>query len=436
MDSLRYGALCLFALLFCGYGFSYDPVEFLASETHLLEEGEVPKNIILIGKGEQNYHVVRVMVGEETSAYFALKESVKEVVTEEVLNKQLFQTAEFISNYQEFKQDVKENPALIWFIVNWGEVSTIITKVSDEELDLMLIKSTLSGSSANQIVSEMESRLSAIQTTLNVLKEKMSATDTLEGSFIQPETVVGGETGLKDAIIECYSYLDALNSMKLEYETLKKSLEVAIADDPELAPETKQQLSEAANLPAEFTKIENWFTSAQNMQLEKSLGSALLNASNSSSNFASLIDNRLKRETAFIALYSEDSELKKKTEYISLKDAFEQMTNAEIADYWVEQEKLDELFQEWKRAEVKFENKDYDRAVLAAGKAKKAAIAAYEGGFVKQNGDEIDLGLLFTGAVLIIILLIILIIIRKRDALKAFIGGSEEEESVVFNEFP
>ncbi len=427
--------LCLLVLFFPLF-FSYSPDEFLAKETHLLEKGEVPKSIISISKGDNSFYVVRIELEGQTTGYIALNKFKKEVVTNEVLNKQLFQTAEFIEKYQEFKGKVRDNPALIWFIVNWGEVNTIGNKLSNEGLELDLIQSTLKSSSGKSIVSAMESKLETIRINLEVLGKKMNETDTKEGSFLT-EPVVGGEKDLKDAVLECYAYLEQLQNLTLEYETLQQQLAIAIANDPGISAETKKQLNKTANLPDEFSEVEKWFTSAQGMQLKKTMESIYLNASKDSSDNAKHISTRLKRERAFNAIYGSDSDFKKKTggKYSSLKEAFDQINSEQVRDYWAEQEKLSELIGEWNAAEHKFGIGDYDRAVTEAKKAKSAAIEVLNGGLKKPDGGVLNTELLFNGMLLIIILLIILIIVRNREKLVRFFGGSEEEE-VELHDFP
>lgn len=438
MDSVKFCIFCLFSLLFSlfTFGISYEPDKYLVNETHLLEQDETLENVLTIKHNEEEYYVVQITYKGKTNSYIALKKFEKKIVENEVLNKQLFQTAEFYIEYQEFKSKVRDNPALIWFIVKWGEVSTISNKIANEGLELDLIRSTLESSSGNEIISQMESMLEAIKTTLDVLKNKMSSTDTKEGSFLTSPTA-GEEKELKDAIIECYSYLESLHLLNQDYESLQQQLAIAIADDPDLDRETKQQLNKTADLPEEFTEIEKWYNSAQNMQLKKTMENIYFNSSSASSNYAKKIGTRLKRNYTFNVLYGEDPDLKKKTDnkYSSLKEAFDVMQGEELRDLWVEQEKLSEFFQEWKRAEAKFNLGDYDRALEAAGKAKKNAIAVYSAGLIEIDGKQIDYSTLITGVVLIIILITILYIIRNRGKLKSFISGSEEEERVVFNEW-
>ena len=437
MNLWRFGAVCLVLLLFLPLFFGYAPDEFIAKETHLLEKGEMPKSIISINKGNDSFFVVRIESEGQTTGYIALQEFKKEVVTNEVLNKQLFQTAEFIEKYQEFKEKVRDNPALIWFIVNWGEVSTIENKLSNEGMELDLIQSTLGSSAGKDIVSKMEEKLGVIRLNLEVLGKKMNATDTKEGSFLTGP-VVGGEKKLKESVLDSYALLEQLHNLGLEYESLQQQLAIAIANDPSISAETKKQLNKTADLPDEFAEVEKWFTSAQGMHLKKALESIYLNASKDSADYASDVTRRLKREEAFNAIYGVDADFKKKTseKYSSLKEAFDQLNSKDVRDYWVEQEKFSELVDEWNSAEHRFAVGDYERAVIAAGKAKKLAIEVLNGGLRNPNKDNFNYDLLFNGALLIIILLIILVIVRNRERLLRFVGGGEDEERVELHDFP
>ncbi len=426
---LVFGLLALLILP----AFSYEPEIFIAKETHLLGESELAGNNISIAKGETEYFVVQVTVNSKTTDYIALDKFEKKVIEDQVLNKQLFQTAEFISEYQKFKRDVSDNPALIWFIVNWGEVNTVSNKISNEGLELQLIANELSSSEGLDIVGDMDELLSAIKTTLEVLKNKMSGTDAIEGSFLT-SPIVGGGKELKDAVIETTGYLGQLHELNLQYETLQQQLAIAIAGDPDLSIETKQQLNKTANLPDEFQKIEKWWTSTQQMQLAKTMDNIYQNAAASSSTYASHVQNRLKRQETFIELYEENDYLKEKTgnTYSTLRQAFDSMNSEELRDYWVEQDKLSEFIQQWGIAESKFNKGDYDRSLEAANLAKKAAVSVHSAGLVQIEPGP-DYGTLITGIALIIILLVILYVIRNRGRLAGFFGGEEQEERVDFD---
>ncbi|MCX6802474.1 MAG: hypothetical protein NT067_05195, partial [Candidatus Diapherotrites archaeon] len=233
-----------------------DISSFVSGDIHVLETGETIGNIIAIGQDKDVFCVAQIVLKSNTSGYIALKGAENQAITDETLNKRLFQTTEFIVQYQAFKKDLKDK-ALTWFIIKWNDVSTISAKISGETLDLDLIRKALTDSAAQSIVSEMEAKLAQISTALEVLKNKMSSTDSIESSFVTGP-VVGGEKGLKEAVVECYSYLAQLHQLNLEYSELQKKLRVEIADDPDLAMETKQQLNQAAELPDEFSRIEQW----------------------------------------------------------------------------------------------------------------------------------------------------------------------------------
>jgi len=423
------GLLALLILPAC----AYEPEVFIAKETHLLDEGELAGDNISIAKGETEYFVVQITVNNKTTGYIALNKFEKVVIEDQVLNKQLFQTAEFISGYQKFKVDVSENPALIWFIVNWGEVNTISNKIANEELELRLIASELNSSKGLDIVSDMDELLAAIKTNLEVLKNKMSGTDAAEGSFLT-SPMVGGGSDLKNSVVEAAGYLEQLHELNLQYETLQQQLAIAIANDPDLSIETKQQLNKTANLPDEFQKIEKWWTSAQQMQLAKSMDNIYQNAAADSSDYAEHIQNRLMRQETFIALYEEDADLKKKTngDYATLRQAFDSMSSEELIDHWAERDKLNEFFQQWNLAESKFNKGDYDRALEAANLAKKAAVSVHKEGLVRIEPGP-DYGTAITGIALIIILMVILYVIRNRGRLAGFVSGEEKEERVDFD---
>ncbi|MFH1234962.1 MAG: hypothetical protein V1493_05115 [Candidatus Diapherotrites archaeon] len=410
-----------------------DISNFVSGDTHFLETGETIGNIIAIRQKEEVYCVVQIVLRSKTSGYIALKGAEKQAITDETLNKRLFQTTEFIVQYQQFKKEIKDK-AMTWFIVKWNDASTIATKISGETLDLDLIRGELDNSEAYAIVSELEAKLAQISIALEVLKNKMSATDSLESSFVT-KPLVGGETGLKDAVTECYSYIAQLHQLNLEYSELQKKLRVEIAGDPDLSMEAKQQLNQAAELPEEFSRIEQWYQSAENMSLEKTMNTIFLNASGSSAEFAKEVTAMLQRDVAFKALYSEDPDFKKKTDgnFASLKEAFDKMNGEQIKEFWADQEKLSQFSAEWAAAEDKFQRRDYERALENAKNAKKSALAVYSAGLLEPEPEGINYELLISVAVIIIFVLIILYMIKNRGKLVSFVSGSGEEEEVVFD---
>jgi hypothetical protein len=197
--------------------------------------------------------------------------------------------------------------------------------------------------------------------------------------------------------------------------------------------ETKQQLNKAAELPEEFARIEQWYQSAENMSLEKTMKTIFLNASSSSAEFAKEVAAMLQRDVAFRALYSEDLDFKKKTDgnFASLKEAFDKMNGEQIKEFWADQEKLSQFSTEWAAAEDKFSRRDYERALENAKNAKKSALAVYSAGLLEPGPDGINYELLISVAVIIIFVLIILYLVKNRGKLVSFVSGSEEE--VVFD---
>jgi hypothetical protein len=216
---------------------------------------------------------------------------------------------------------------------------------------------------------------------------------------------------------------------------LQKKLRTEIADDPDLSIETKQLLGQTAELPGKFSDIEQWYQSAENMSLKKTMNTIFLNASSSSAEFAKEVTTMFQRDAAFRALYSEDLDFKKKTDgnFASLKEAFDKMNGEQIKEFWVDQEKLGQFSAEWDAAEDKFSRKDYERALENAKNAKKSALAVYSAGLLEPEPEGINYELLISVAVIIIFVLILLYMIKNRGKLVSFVSGSSEEEEVVFD---
>jgi len=413
----------------------YDPIQFLTKQTYMLRENETVKKFIVISYESKPYYVVQISANDVVVGYIALEKFNKKVVEEKVKSKVLFQTAEFISNYTDFKKEVNSNPSYIWFILKYNDIPTIKQKLENEKLELSLIAQTVSSYEGVSKANALSSMLDVIISELDELHSKMLDAVSFESQFLK-EPIAGKEIQLKEKLIDSYESLERIFRDKQEYESLLLQLKIDIANDPELDRDTKKQLNETADLPDEAKEIDKWYTSATNMQFKENLESIYLDASDKSTSYAAHVALRLKRDSCYRFIYEENTELEKKTnnELMTLKEAYTLIMDEKNYDKWKNRLALKDLKTNWAKMLSNLEKEDYDTALKYAKKALNNAIDVYKEGFFVDNGKtEINYELIFQAAIAIIVILMVIYAIRSRKKLVSLISG-EKDEKVVFNE--
>lgn len=422
--------ILLFAIMQSAFAVEYDPIQFLTKQTYMLRENETAKKFIVISYENKPYYVVQITANDAVVGYIALEKFNKKVVEEKVKSKVLFQTAEFIARYTDFKKEVNDNPSYIWFILKYNDVPTIKQKLENEKLELSLIAQTLSDYDGISKANALSSMLDVIIAELDQLHEKMLDAVSFESQFLK-EPIASEEAQLKEKLIDSYEALEAIFKDKQNYESLLLQLKIDIANDPELDRDTKKQLNETADLPDEAKEIDKWHISATNMQFKENLESIYLDSSDKSTSYAEQVTLRLKRDACYRFIYEENTELEKKTnnELMSLDGAYKLIMDESNYDRWKERIALKELKTSWAKMLSNLKKEDYDSALENAKIALSKVIDVYNGGFFDENsGAEIDYALIFQAAVAIIVILMVIYAIRNRKKLVSLVSGEENEE--------
>ncbi len=423
-------SLALLLLCTAALAIEYDPIQFLTKQTYMLRENESASKFIIIKHEAQPYYVVQITANGEVAGYIALERYNKKVVEDKIKSKLLFQTAEFISRYTEFKKNVNENPSYVWFILKYNDIPTIEQKLENEKLELKLIAQTVTTYEASSQVATLSSMLDVLIAELEELHKKMLDAVSFESSFLkEPET--GKESELKDMLLSCYELLASIYSHKQEYESALVQLKIEIANDPNLDRETKKQLNETADLPEEAMEIDKWYTSATNMQFKENLETIAIDSSDKSTRYSELISLRLKRDLCYRFIYEENKELERRTDkkFTTLKEAYDAITDEKNRDKWKNQMELAELESNWKKMMMELKKEDYDSALDHAKKALHNVIRVYEDGFYQsEDSTRINYQLLIQATVAIIIILGIIYALRNRKKLISLVSGEEYEE--------
>jgi len=218
----------------------YDPIQFLTKQTYVLRENETVKKFIVISYESKPYYVVQISANDAVVGYIALEKFNKKVVEEKVKSKVLFQTAEFIARYTDFKKEVNDNPSYIWFILKYNDIPTIKQKLENEKLELSLIAQTVSSHEGVSKANALSSMLDVIISELDELHSKMLDAVSFESQFLK-EPIAGEEIQLKEKLIDSYETLEGVFRDKQEYESLLLQLKIDIANDPELICRMRQR---------------------------------------------------------------------------------------------------------------------------------------------------------------------------------------------------
>jgi len=421
------------ALLLLGAN-AYEPTNFVATKTNLLEEGETASESASISHGEKGYYVVKVEINGEFTGFIALdKKEERAIEKEDVTVKKLFQTAKFALEYADFKAQVESNPSLTWFLLSTNIVRNIARLLEDEKNDLDIVSNQLEDTEATVKIAEMKSRLSEMESMLLTLSEKMDEANSLESTLSQKTGTLetGMEDSLKDSLIEVFVLLGEIDNAAVEYNTELKALQRIISSSG-LDAESQKSLMGYSRLPNDFHLIGNWASGVSG--LKEGVKGVHDNALASSLELMQAFNRRIERASAFGILYAEDQELYKETDntYKTANSAAESMLSPEYRSHWENQESTALLESNWEKAEAYYQKGDYDKAKSFGLKAKKNITDVFADGFKQDPGPTYRWDLLIAGSVLIIIALIIIYTAKNRKKLAGFIQKEETDEEVAF----
>ncbi len=417
----------LFLLFLFGSAFALSSTEvtnFFKSESHYLDADQSFSETPFFVKHDGKSYWVVVLISERTpTGFVAVFGDRKEVVETDSINRNLFKTGYVVysvSSYMTSQQWIFSNS-------NKGKFDTL-SKILSSEVPFKLnsIKESTTDSEIRSKVDVMLSMLALMSAKAEEIEIGFDNVISLELNYVNnPETE--DTEKLKKEYKGVIYLLDEFEDLKLDYSLGVFELKKAISESALDATE-KQQFLALANEPQQLSSIDSIFSLAEDasQRIEEIYSSA----NSKVSGWVENIDLMVQRNSAFDEIYSEDKGFYSKTKnyFWNLNDAHTYITNEENSSLWKEQSRVSSIKKNFSEAEKAFEQKNYQKAVSSAQKAKNDAIAIVAGGFYDNSELPID------PATLIIALVVLLALLLLFNNRKKFFSSKEEVSEFKFQE--
>lgn len=389
----------------------------------------------LVSTAGTEYWIVTILSGNSPTGFIAVKnDESKEILTAKSINTQLFKTAFFLRNYSKLKEANPQN----WFFTqsNAGFFDSLAGFISSEvENDLTIIEIEVVDDNVSKLISEMKKELVQLKQDSEKASESISSAASFESSFLStPKTEELND--LQEKLNAVITPINSLNSQTFSYDSKVTQLKSLISKKESLDLSEKTYLVGLAEQPLELRP------ESRRIALKKDLAlstlqqvSGVFDASAASAlNFADNLQVRVNGVNARMELYGVDETLKQKTSnsYSTLKQAVEDILSIEKKELWKKQAEVQNLEENWRKAEGFYNKGEFENAVEFALKAKQNAITIFKNGFAEQpepeNGflSEEIMNLLLIGIAVVVIIAVIITVFK---VLKKFGGKKESNDA-------
>ncbi|MDO8428508.1 MAG: hypothetical protein Q7S92_04825 [Candidatus Diapherotrites archaeon] len=410
---------------------AYEPLLYLQSRPSLVNSGEQFGQYAVIALSASSYYVVQVHSGLTLSGLIALKTNKEELEQGEVSLRKLFRTSVFILEYSSFKEKLKTSNPQAWFMSEFRIAGNLADFLENEKTELNIISSTLNSNQVSVIVAGLKLQLDQLISETQSLSSFMQTANQNEAEFLQ-NLEAEKESMLLSDLDSVFEAVLQLDDSAREYSSQLSQLKALIAT-ADTDVDTKRSLSGAADLPRDFTQnIGAWASVVPSLQ--SSLDQVQSKANTQADVFVQGMAVRLKREKAFNDQFAEDMQLKNKAgeNFASLKQAVDVILSSSNRSLWKEQVRVNQLADNWAKAQSFFSTADYLKASEYAVKGKQDVVFIVQSGFMDSanSKDAINYGLLISGAVVILVMLILVIFFRNRKKLSGLIQGNGNESEL------
>src|SRR3989344_4757043 len=410
-----------------------DAVGFVVRDSHYLLEAEnhqVPVSPTTYAA--KKCWVIPIVSGDEIITYFPVKNEKAELLTHRPTNRELFKTADILRELNAEKEKISKGQTTEWFFTNYYVLvfNELSTDFSNEIFELNIIDTTLDDKDVTSQISKIKPLVTTISQKSNDISQKINAAAIAESDFFSAPTpekadsIKNDFTGVFDAILE-------LNTLALDYRDrvgpLKQIISVSDADAA-----AKEHTIKLSSPPTSFNNIGKYATSS--IELSQDIETIYSNVSSRSDSLLNEFESRIKRNSAFLALYGENEKLKTATggEITQIQKGVETILSKDNRPYWKNQELIKTLDSKWGQAQRAFNSRDYDSSVLLAGKVVDDIASIYKQGFTENQASPlISQDLLFQIIVGLVVLLVLLFIYSRRDKILSL--GKEQEKEVEIN---
>jgi hypothetical protein len=415
--------LCLFLFSSVYSLSSAEVTNFFRSETHYLESNQsFSENPFFIEHENSSYWVVVLLSDRTPTGFVALPSNEKKVIESSKINRKLFRTAYVLYSIKSYRGSSN------WIFSNsnrgkFDSLSKILS--SDVPFKLNSIKQGTSNESIRAKVDLMNSMLSLMSSKAGEISDSLNNAISLELKFTStPSTKDTDE--LKKAYEKVFSLLQEFKDLKSDYSLSVIELKKLISDS-DISASEKEQFLALATEPQQLNSINSIFSLSEDVS--QRVQEIYFTVDSQVNFWVDDVSLMVKRNSAFNEIYGEDKTFYSKTKngFYSLNEAFLFVSSEENAPFWKEQEKLSSLKKNFSEAKKAFEQKNYDRAISYAKKAKSNVIVIVSSGFYEdknvltENIQAIIFGL--------IALLVALLLFNNR---KKFFSSKEEIKEFKF----
>jgi len=409
---------------------SQEAKDFLTSESHFLDEGQsieiLPNFPVQYNK--EKFWVAVIITEESPSGFLAVKYSAKEISLNKTVNNELFRTVYVLRSLK----DYKEKNFAVWVFASSNKTffQTLNSATSGSGsvyYNLGNISDELKTSESKTLTNEMSAILSEMSSKAFTLEGKTDKIIKAENDFVNT-TDTAQTDALKEKYDSFFPLLEEINSLRQDYETKTVELKTLISKSDKTAGE-KQQLIVLANSPQEFQKLDS--IAKNSSDLYQGIQSIYAKAISNVSTWVGNVDSMKKRNDAYNLLYSDDSDLYKKTKnyFSKLNELVKFILDEKNRPYWKEYDKIDSMQSNWNKAELNFKQKKYDNVQTFALKAKNDAVTIFNAGFVQQGSDIQNLIIYI--AVGLIVLLIVLMVFKNRNKIFPSPTQAQKEQEII-----
>ena len=411
-----------------------DAIDFVSKTNSLLLGNEIVEILpnVKITHESKAYWLVGIISGDSLTGFVPVSVESPEIPKGNTVRKELVETAYYLRSHSRIKGLALQQDLWIFSSLNSKRMNELATQLqSESSLDLTTVGSEL------QDFPELLNTLEKIRSDIEIIQPKAQAlsSDILDAVAFENAFYNNPDTATLDTLKEkfsaIFSQIKALESDKTTYILDIDELVQGIAQT-NLPIETKKSLGALANPPSREI---NYLSSLANSSttLEEQLLQAFDDALSRSQTLVENLETRIRRNTAYLILYGQDTEIIDNTNQSTLYSLVNMILSDDYSSYWKNQEEKVFLSDNWQKAEAYFENGSFETAITFAEKSKDNALAVYSEG-LEEPEPMLDTDFLITMAVLIIILLIILYIIKNREKLTSLVSDNEEVERFEFDE--
>lgn len=409
-----------------------EAVDFLETENHFLKPTDsVETPTVLISHDNKKYWVVPLLAGEDVATFFPVSYADKMLSVNEAVNSQLFSTAHFLRGYLTYrnKQAAQSKP---WFVglANQRIIGDLSNDLESEVFELNIIKAEVSASTTQTQIAQMQSLLNRMASTSLDLSEKIGLAVEAEAGFTnEPDS--SHMHDISESFSSVFDGLVVLEADARTYQGFVSSLKSKLSTDSSLSTEKKSQFVAFADAPKALftigsTSIGDWVLifQATSQQVD-----SLVLAANSKTFLDSAqaeLQNRIKQNAAYSAIFGNDSDFSSKTGYPSLKLALDDLQSPENKPYWKNREQFNVAVEQFNSANRLLNAQEFELSLVAAQKAKLAAGIVKKDGFVSEEATGFDYAALVNVIIVLVLLLIVVFFLKNRDKIVGSVFQPQE----------